>query len=183
MVNAFFYSFCSFIYFDFLRMDDLPWIHLSLLRLAHIVNHCLENYVKEFLEHRMMSVVPAVFVWGNNNPELPRWSAQRQLSARWQPLPCQFAFRRRLQFKNVYIYSLNLSHTWNDSHQKSHSDVQKLPQLSLFKLPPQMHANGWKMIHWLLTPLTVNSPSNCYPFPCKLVTKIWCFIKIGTSTW
>lgn len=83
----------------------------------------------------------------------------------------------------MYIYSLNLSHTWNDSHQKSHSDVQKLPQLSLFKLPPQMHANGWKMIHWLLTPLTVNSPSNCYPFPCKLVTKIWCFIKIGTSTW
>lgn len=35
-------------------------------------NHCLENYVKEFLEHRMMSVVPAVFVLGNNNPELPR---------------------------------------------------------------------------------------------------------------
>ena len=43
-------------------MDDLPWIHLSLLRLAHIDNHCLENYVEEFLEHRMMSVVPAVFV-------------------------------------------------------------------------------------------------------------------------
>lgn len=35
---------------------------LSFTTYAHIDNHCLENYVEEFLEHRMMSVVPAVFV-------------------------------------------------------------------------------------------------------------------------
>ena len=25
--------------------------------------------------------------------------------------------------------------------------------------------------------------SNCYPFPCQWVLRIWCWIKITTSTW
>ena len=51
-------------------------------------------------------------------------------------------------------------------------------QMLLFGTCVHTPLNLWTPKIWLLI-----LPSGCYRFPCTLVTRIWCWIKEGTSTW